>query len=226
MEEPKQSFLLYVLGVAGLVAASILFTGRIEPAEIEPLATPSIIMSEPTPPEADSAGCTSAIKELTFAYLPDPAETPHLKDNQVLLHGTVYASDEVTPLPGALVQIWRAEPESETDSLRPFIFRGEAQTNANGQYEFITVKHPGRKVSPFEPVEESLPIYLHYRVIYQADCAPSRQPHFSSDPFPKNPSSASPTLTKPYLEQAETSSLIRQGPVNVVLAIPPPSPQP
>jgi len=75
MEDAK-TFLFYLFGLASLIMVSILFTGRIEPLEPEPVSAPvtsriSTVRTMATLPEADQRRCLSNHQKIRLREIPD-----------------------------------------------------------------------------------------------------------------------------------------------------------
>src|SRR5262245_15958547 len=119
MEDPK-TLTLYILSVAGLILVSILLTGRIEQPEVEPPQSTSVNSTcIPVKPSAnlsntDQAVCTSPHQ--VGLYRPDMS---HLEGDRLVISGTVYASDSVTPLPNVPIEVWFTTGESHYDPHYP-----------------------------------------------------------------------------------------------------------
>jgi len=225
MIEDSKTLLFYLVGLAGLIAISILFTGRIEPPPVEPLpittAFPTEMATSVRLTEVAQEGC-SAISEQIIFYVPDLTT---LEDNRLLISGTVYASDFVTPLSGALIEVWPNTYDSpENPQYPPYLFRGQMHADAAGHYEFTTVK-PGHHSQ----------VYLYYQVRYQDDCQVGLKLFFVDDPaqgaaaFPRMkqvPQAPAPTsslmLMKVGLAQVKPAGPLLRGPVDLVLPVPPP----
>ena len=67
--------------------------------------------------------------------------------DRLVLTGTVFSSDCITPLPGAFVEVWQANEVGVYDTDQPgnftevtdFNLRGNMYTNEQGQYEIETI---------------------------------------------------------------------------------------
>jgi len=146
--EDSKTLLFYLFGLAGLITISILFTGRIEPPPFEPL--PAISASPtatPTPAELAQAGCSTTTERAIF-YVPDLTT---LEDNRLRIFGAVYASDFVTPLPGALIEVWPATYDSpENTQYPPYLFRGQI-LSSHGESVGPLLRGPVDIVLPVPP---------------------------------------------------------------------------
>jgi hypothetical protein len=221
MVEDSKSLSFYLFGLAGLILVSVVFTGRIEPPPVEPLPPiPTSPTATPTLAEIAQKDCSTHSVRVIF-YVPDL--TP-LEDNRLLISGTVYASDFVTPLPGALIEVWPGVDNSPDRPEYPsYLFRDQILTDNAGHYEFSTLK-PGRYGIA----------YFYYQVSYQDDCPVALKLFFVDDPaqtaaaFPemkRGPHAPVPTsslmLMKVDLTQVEPVGPLLRGPVDIVLPVPP-----
>jgi hypothetical protein len=212
--EDSKILLLYLAGLAGLIAVSILLTGRIEPLEIEPLpptATLTVTQVKSTASllEVEQKVCSSTTQQMTAGYIVDVA---HLDRNRVVISGTVYASDAATPLPGVQLKARRTARQSQDDSRFPPHYALQ-RTNEAGQYEFIIYKHHELR-------------QLDYEVSYQDVCLLVLHLVFIDDPAPGDGSPASsPTSALTSMNpEMKLSSVLLRGPLDIVLPVPPPGP--
>lgn len=217
---------LYALSLVGLVLLTILFTGLEDLIEAEPLLPPANPTARTWPAtapatQANTQACSTPSQEMTLGYIPNKATTINLNGERLTIFGTVYASDYMTPLPGALVEVWWVNPDSETQPHSPFIWDqaetdapsspssthpeittsflwGQAKTDATGHYEINILKH-----------HQAVLVTIHYRVIYRGDCLLSMEIDLARHTA---------------LYQLDAAESILQGPVDIVLPIlPPPS---
>jgi protocatechuate 3,4-dioxygenase beta subunit len=236
--ERREPVLLYLLGLVSLVGVSILSTNQIERVEIQPLPTHTstiVITPQPTalPPETSWLDCATIPQGITFGYLPDTASLTHLAGDTLTISGIVYASDFVTPLPGVLIEVWRATPEVLTmvwgvtpesdDDFPPFILLKQVRTDAAGRYEFTTPK-PDPTVSYYSYQRGSgfRPIYFHYRLSYQGNCPSSVQLLSADTTSPEYKPSASNLPRTLLFKQVKPADTMLQGPVNIALPVSPP----
>jgi hypothetical protein len=205
--EDSKTLLFYLLSFAGLIVASILFTGRIEQPAIESqqpaIVTPAVTKLELAlnPPETEQEPCSS-INQAAF-YTPD---LTHLEGNRLVISGTLYTSDLVTPLPNASIKVWLFVQESYQPPYR--IFYDRVQTDQAGRYE-ATVPKP----------DHSGIIYLHYQANDQAHCPLKMQLFFLNNPTLGG--GVSERLIKLGLAQGDPAGSVLRGPIDVVLSIPP-----
>jgi hypothetical protein len=215
MEDPK-TLLFYLLSVAGLIAISILFTGQIEQPEIEPPQPVSVtstltkLKSTANLSETDQEVCSST-HQIAF-YKPD---LTHLEGNRLVISGTLYASDSVTPLANLPIEVWWAAQESQYDPrYLPYnAFHDWFRTDEVGHYEATTPK-PGH----YEL------IHLYYRANDQDNCPLRMQLFFIDTPTLGDGAWVSGRLMKLGLKQKKLAGPILGGPIDVVLPVPPPEP--
>jgi protocatechuate 3,4-dioxygenase beta subunit len=224
MREDPKTFLFYILGLVGLIISSILFTSRIEPLPLEPLpSTPAKQTGTPTPSrstEIIQEGCSPS-SERTLFYIPDPAS---LESSRILITGTVYASDLVTPLPGALLEVLLLPQETQYDPQYPpyNAFHDWFQTDASGRYEATMPKPDNYGI-----------IHLHYRANSQDNCPlklrllfldASAQGEASLSRMKRVPQGLLPpsSLTPMKMARVEPAGTKLGGPIDVVLPVPPP----
>jgi len=201
MMEDTRTLLFYLLSLAGLIIIAILFTGRIEPPETEPTVKPTA-----RPAEVAQEGCPT-LSQIIF-YVPDLTT---MEDNRLLISGTVYASDFVTPLAGALIKVWPAIPEKQYDPrLPPYLFRGQIRTDAAGHYQFTTLKPDHYDI-----------IYFYYQVRYQNYCPLAMKLFVVVESAQGDVLQDSLTFTELGLMPAEPAGPLLRGSVDLVLPIPP-----
>jgi hypothetical protein len=230
MAEESKTTLFYILALAGLIISSILFTGRIEPLAGELAAPASLPDSTPLHPPAvgedegngnqaeaalslpatDRKACPLTIQKTAF-YMTDTSE---LVDNRLVISGTVYASDFITPMPKVLIEIWQAPAEispGPPEALH-YTFYGWSRTDAAGHYK-TTVLRPGQGAI--------LPLY--YRVRYQNRCPLGQQLVLVDDEAGLANSALASALAKLGLEPGELAGPLLEGPVDIVLPVPLPN---
>lgn len=95
----------------------------------------------------------------------------------MLIQGTVYGCDCVTPLAGAIVDVWQADGDGAYDNAG-FVLRGKIQTDAMGRYSFLTIK-PGWYLNG----SQYRPAHIHYKVSHEDGVALTTQLYFEGDPY-------------------------------------------
>jgi catechol 1,2-dioxygenase len=101
-----------------------------------------------------------------------------LEGQPLIISGTVYGPDCVTPLAGAIVEVWQADAAGDYDFSEQFILRGSVAADANGFYQFETVL-PGR----YGTGGSFRPAHVHYRVSHPAAQTLVTQLYFEGDPY-------------------------------------------
>lgn len=211
--EDSKTLWLYLVGLAGLIVVSILFTGRVESLEIEPQPPPATqVKSTASLLEAKRKSCSSTAPQMSAGYLADLA---HLDRDRLIISGTVYASDFVTPLPGVQIKARRAPSQSQDDPRFPPFYALQS-TNEAGHFEFIIYK-------PSEIGQ------LDYELSYQNICLVTLHLVFINEPAPDNASpvsnpTASVILMKQEVKPANLTNVLLRSPVDIVLPVPPPAP--
>lgn len=217
MEDIK-TFLLYLIGLVGLIGASLLFANQGEAPELLPLpatTAPAKISQIATPSAVGGlATCAATAQGLIFNYVPGMSSTiTNSDDGRLSISGTIYASDGATPLPGALIEVWEKPSENEHQDYVPLT---QIQTGTAGRYTFTTMKpRPHTMVS------------VYYRVSYQHHCLLAMRIDLvsvsrSKSPFLTNTLSASPSLMTPLADRIKEAGTVFHGPVDIVLPAPPP----
>jgi hypothetical protein len=217
MEDIK-TFLIYLIGLVGLIGASLLFANQGEAPEINSLpatAAPTKISRAATPSEAVGRDtCANTVQGLIFNYVPGRSSTTtNSDDGLVSISGTIYASDGTTPLPGALIEVWEV---MSIDEAQTYLHHIKIQTEATGHYTYNTVN-----LRPHQPMS------MRYQASYQDHCLLSMhfkimtdsllRPPFVRDAHPPFPMSAQ----SPAVQFREASPILRD-PLDIILPVPPP----
>jgi protocatechuate 3,4-dioxygenase beta subunit len=101
-----------------------------------------------------------------------------LAGTRIALKGKIYASDCVTPLKNALVEIWHCNADGDYDNdSKEFNQRASLVTNADGAYSFLTII-PGKYLNG----ELYRPSHIHYRVTEEHSKELISQIYFRGDP--------------------------------------------
>jgi protocatechuate 3,4-dioxygenase beta subunit len=213
-----KSVLFYILGLAGLVAVSVILTGQIE-ADISPLPSRT---PRPTP-IADQA-CPPTPGNLAYGFLGDSPLTnslapPDFIGQRLYIFGTVYASDCLTPLTNALIEVWQANSQGAYNRSELFILRGQTRTDAQGRYQFLTIR-PGHYTDEDTP----WPAYFHLRITYQGYKPLATRILFADDPYLADGLSREPPLIVSLTEIPGTDKLHLGGKFDIILPIAPSTP--
>jgi hypothetical protein len=126
-------------------------------------------------------------------------------EKRLTISGTVYASN-LPPLSGALIEVRQMNINQMNKPYPPVVFNDHLYTDEAGHYEFTTV----------EPTQQAQ-FYLHYRVTYRNYCPLLMRLHLVAE-LPSRP-------IKYVQAQVEMVGPVLQGPVNMVMPVPPLSSQ-
>lgn len=201
-----KALLPYIFGLVSLMI-SLGVVSQVKPTPLEklpyptPTATP-LPKAEPFPGAARIAHCKDLSQPRFFFYAPNITAESR---NALTLSGTVYSSN-LTPLPDALVEIWQSDTSQVNHPYPPIIFGGRRRTDGAGHYELTTTKFTSSGRS-----------FLHYRVTYRNYCPLEMYLHLVIEPRPKP---AEHIVTK-----VEITGPVLQGPVNIVIPVPPLEPR-
>jgi protocatechuate 3,4-dioxygenase beta subunit len=141
--------------LSGAILAAFLFGGRLR--------------AEPGPPGNPCAGATSV------AVLAGPEEP----GERLVVTGTVFAPDGVTPAPGVFLYVYNTDATGRYNSERglPPRLHGWMKTGPDGRYEYRTIKpasYPGSRI----------PAHVHTQLwggVYPPQSGPEL--NFEGDPF-------------------------------------------
>ena len=110
------------------------------------LAEAAIPQQHPTPQQVLDEGPAGASWRIAMVSPDEPGEP-------LVIHGTVFAADGKTPLPGARLYVYHTDAKGlyrqDQDFGKPARIRGWMKTDSQGQYEFRTIKpapYPGRTI--------------------------------------------------------------------------------
>lgn len=192
-----KTMLFYLGGLVVLVVASFWVPGASEedlvPPQGEPLPTATLFVPPPPTPTAEVAACMPTPRGITYGYRADAPFTtalapPDMPGTRLTITGTVFAADCETPLPNALVEVWQADTNGDYDFSKAWLLRGQFVTDAQGQYQFDTIR-PGFYKTGYE----FLPAFIQVRVTHENQTL-STQLFFENDPFLRGFWSALPPL--------------------------------
>jgi catechol 1,2-dioxygenase len=229
--ERYKTILFYTLAAAGLIVASLWFTSPGDPAKFRlpptftprPTAKPSPVLA--TPAGAAKNGCVPTPGGPAYSYQPDTPFSvdlapPDLPGQRIVISGTIYANDCVTPLPGVLVEVWHADTQGQYDRTPPYILRGKMRTNASGQYEFASIK-PG----VYQIGESTQPAHIHYQIIVPNYGPFDTRLLFKGDPYLSDAMAHSP-LAIPLTPGKSAAGPVLRGVFDIILPVAPATPTP
>lgn len=214
--------LVYVAGIAILIATSFVATGQNDGAGfVAPTPVPS-----PTP-VAPAENCTLTPAGSRHGYRSGAPVTTHLRPppdfqdlgQRLVISGRVFANDCRTPLPNTQIEVWHTNPEGQYDYSDRFILRGQMQTDAAGRYRFATIA-PGR----YFVRGKLYPAHIHFRVSHPGMTPLYTQLFFSDDPYLKNLSPAAHTYVARLVEKTGANGITWLAQFNLALPVPPPTP--
>jgi protocatechuate 3,4-dioxygenase beta subunit len=227
-----KTVIFYLAGLAGLVLITVFFTRGIEPVEAIPpfMKTATALAARPTAtPSATQiveTGCQTTPGGSASGYIPNTPLTttlasPNLKGNRLVISGTVYASDCLTPLADALIEVWHTDAAGQYDREPPYTLRGQFRTDVNGRYEFSTIR-PGR----YNTGERPGPAHIHIRVSYREDEVLATRLMFADDPYLTHPSSRQQRLIVTLSEESGPDGSVLYGAFDIIMPVAPPAPTP
>lgn len=116
-------------------------------------------------------------------YLPGSPNTTMIAEvnepgDRLYISGTVLSSDCLTPISGAMIEVWQANDAAEYDSSQDFKLRGTVFSDANGHYAFESIM-PG----PYLNGNQFRPSHIHYKVTKPGFPALVTQLYFYGDPY-------------------------------------------
>ncbi len=95
----------------------------------------------------------------------------------LLVSGTVYGCDCVTPLADAVVDVWQADDGGAYDAVG-YVLRGQMKTGTDGKYAYSTIL-PGFYLNG----AQYRPRHIHYKVSHPSGIALTTQLYFEGDPY-------------------------------------------
>lgn len=130
---------------------------------------------------------------------------PSMMGEPLSISGVVYAADCVTPLAGAVVEVWQADSEGNYDNEAGdpgpdvWVLRASIETDACGRYAYDSIM-PGRYLNG----AQYRPAHIHYRVTHP-DIAPFvTQLYFVGDPYNDIDSMFEPELAIDLVDRGGT----------------------
>lgn len=132
-------------------------------------------------------------------YTPDAPYRDDITDGKsgtpLIVEGTVYGCDCVTPLAGAVVDVWQADDAGAYDNVG-YVLRGRVKTDASGHYSFTTIV-PGLYLNG----DSYRPRHIHYKVSHPQGVALTTQLYFEGDPHIATDAFVKPSLVMPVKEE-------------------------
>jgi protocatechuate 3,4-dioxygenase beta subunit len=194
-------------GVAGLVGC----VASRESAPGQPDA-----LNEGAPPVAEPCPSTAPTVEGPY-YLEGAPERSHLDRYEdagtpLSLSGTVFDGDCETPMAGAVIDFWHANPEGAYDNASDEMrYRGRVTTDEDGAYALETLL-PGR----YNTGTRVRPRHIHVQVFDSTGAHRlTTQLYFEGDPFLEGDNHADPSLVLPFTGSEDTAMVA--GDAHIVL---------
>ena len=146
-------------------------------------------------------------------------DNPSGLGERLKISGRVYAADCVTPLAGAVVEVWQADSEGNYDNEAGdpgpdvWVLRGQVVADACGNYAFESVL-PGRYLNG----NQYRPVHIHYRVTHPDTAPYVTQLYFEGDPYNALDSMFLPELAIPLEASRDGGGAFQAGTFDIVLA--------
>lgn len=129
-----------------------------------------------TPVQPITCELTPADQEGPYYIADVPFKNPIMPDDLpgdwLVVSGYVYLNDCITPLAGAVIDIWQADSKGVYDFSDKFILRGKVKSDDRGMFTFTTIV-PGF----YEP----RPLHIHVKVTHPDAVSLTTQIYFSGD---------------------------------------------
>ena len=210
---------LVVVAVIGLAGCSTTNISFLTPATPTPAPTPTalptpvvVINCQPTPGRFGGG---------ILDEYPSTSELapPDMPGDRMKITGTIYASDCVTPLAGAIIQVRHADSEGNYDRTPPFDLVGQIQADEAGRYEFSSIRPSGYRAGG-----ASRPAHIHTRVTANDGRVLVTEMLFADDPLLQG-ADVPPAIVIELVEQDEADGPMLYGTFNIVLPVAPPTPE-
>ncbi len=175
---------------------------------------------DPAAAEYGEAGpCVPTVENIEGPYyLPgapfrDRVVPPGASGRPLVLMGRVIAADCVTPLSGAVVDLWQTDAAGKYDFSGEFRWRGRVRTDADGRYRIETVI-PGR----YRAGLSYRPSHIHLKVSHPGGRTLITQVYFEDDPHLRDDPFVKRSLVIPLRRDMRDEGETWSGTFDVVLA--------
>ena len=132
----------------------------------------------------NGGGCDPTTDDILGPYyLPGSPNTTQVAllgepGTRLFISGTVLANDCLTPVAGAIIEVWQANDAAVYDTSPSFLLRGTMYSDANGLYAFETIV-PGAYLNG----NQYRPKHIHFRVNKPGFPELITQLYFAGDPY-------------------------------------------
>lgn len=103
---------------------------------------------------------------------------PDEPGDRLFISGTILSNDCMTPVVGAMIEVWQANEAAQYDTSANFDLRGTFHSDANGHYAFETIM-PGAYLNG----SQYRPKHIHYKVSKPGFPTLVTQLYFEGDEF-------------------------------------------
>ena len=151
-------------------------------------------------------------------YLPGSPNTtvialPGEPGDRLYISGTVLSNDCLTPVPGAMVEVWQANDAGAYDTSPAFLLRGTMYTDASGYYAFESII-PGAYLNG----SQYRPKHIHYKVSAPGFPTLITQLYFECDPYiPADPWASQPDAAMRIIPLNSIGTSEYEGVFDIVL---------
>ena len=146
------------------------------------LLLPRTLFAQPS--EEGGGGCDATTDDILGPYyLPGSPNTtqvaqPDEPGTRLFISGTALGGDCITPVPGAMIEVWQANDAAVYDTSPAFKLRGTMYSDDNGLYAFETIV-PGAYLNG----SQYRPKHIHFRVNKPGFPELITQLYFEGDPY-------------------------------------------
>ncbi len=150
-------------------------------------------------------------------YLPDAPFREQIAisetaGSRLTLTGTVFGHDCITPVAGAVIDVWQTDASGEYDFSNKFRLRGKARSDSKGKYRVETIV-PGR----YRAGRTYRPAHIHLRVSHPEGRTLVTQVYFRGDPELERDPFVLPALIIPLVRKKDEVGEAYLGVFDIVL---------
>lgn len=158
------------------------------------LALPARVLGSSAVASVDQGSCLPTTDDIQGPfYLAGAPNTTMVAEvdepgDRLFISGTVFSNDCLTPIAGALIEVWQANDAAVYSTSPSFDLRGVMNTDDNGHYAFETIM-PG----PYLNGAQYRPRHIHYKVSKPGYPTLVTQLYFEGDEYiPADPWASQP----------------------------------